>query len=114
MAILTCRENFIRLNEIDQVMRNAALLCGRHFCGADIEMAIDLCRIANENLSAHPLGKFDPERRLAGSRGPEDDNEPREITHRANAQYRKRRESNTSAASNSAPTTCVRFSFNAG
>ena len=101
-------------DEIDQMMRDAALLRDGNLCGADVEVPIDLRRIANEDFAAESLRETDSERRLARSGRPEDHNEPREIVHPGNFQYRSRRISKTIAASRRAPTTWARLSLNGG
>src|SRR5208282_1603102 len=113
-AILSGCEHFLWLDEIDEMVRNSALLGGRDFRCSYIEMPVDLRRIANKDFSAESLGEPDPESRFARSVRPENHYEPREIAHPENFQYRSKRASNTSTASRRAPTTCVRFSFNGG
>ena len=55
-----------RLDDVDQVMRDAALLGDRHFVGADVEAAIHRRRVAVDDLAAMPLGDRQRERALAG------------------------------------------------
>jgi hypothetical protein len=76
-AILSGGENFVRFNEINEVMRNPALLGGQDFGRADIEVAINLSGIANENFAAKALGEPNPQSRLPGSGWAEDDDEAR-------------------------------------
>src|SRR5271170_3560506 len=51
-AVFPGGENFVGVDEIDEVMRNSALLVERNFGSAEIEAAINLGRIANENFAA--------------------------------------------------------------
>ena len=85
-AIFSRGENFVRLDQIDQVMRNAALFGERHFRGADIEMPINLRGIADQNFAAELFGELDSQSRFSRSSGPEDDDEPREVAHPENFQ----------------------------
>ena len=85
-AVISGRENFRRLDEVDQVMRDAALLGCGNFRGADIEAAVNLRGIANQHLPIQALGEPNRERRFAGSSGPEDDDELRKRAHPENFQ----------------------------
>ena len=60
----------VGIDEVDQVVRMPALLGGSYLSGADVEVAIDLCRIAGENFSGKLLGEMNGKSRLAGGRGP--------------------------------------------
>ena len=77
-AIFACGENFLRLDEIHQMMRDAALLRDRNLRGADVEMAIDLRGIAYQNFAAEPFGERIPSADLPEAVGPENHHEPRE------------------------------------
>ena len=112
-AIFSGGEDFLRFHQVDEVMRNAALLGGTYFGGPDIEMPIHLRGIADQNFAAELLGEFDSKSRFSGSSGPENYEEPREVAHPENFQYRSKRISKTTAANKRAPATCVRFSLNA-
>ena len=54
-----------RLDDVDQMMRDAALLLRRHLVGADIEAAVDGGGIAADDLAAAPQRQLDAERALA-------------------------------------------------
>ena len=41
-AVVAGGEDFVGLDEVDEVMRDAALIARRDFRGADVEVAIDL------------------------------------------------------------------------
>ena len=58
-------------------MRDSLLLGGRDFCGADIEMAIDLRGIADEDFAVEFFGEGDGQRGFSGGCGAEDDGEAR-------------------------------------
>ncbi len=79
-------ENFVRFDDVHQVMRNALLLGRGNFRGADIEMAIYLGRVADQYFAAEFFGEMDAQRGLAGSGGAEDDDEPRQSAHPENFQ----------------------------
>jgi len=113
-AIFSGSENFLGFYQVNEVMRNSALIGGRNFSGPDIKMAVNLRGIADKNFAAELLGKFDSQRRFSGSSRPENYQEPREVAHPENFQYRNKRISKTTAANNRAPATCARFSLNAG
>jgi len=85
-AVVAGGENFVGLDEVDEVVRDVFLVaryicharaCRRDLRGADVEMAIDLRRIADENFAVETLGEFDGERGFAGGGGAEDDHEAR-------------------------------------
>ena len=59
-----CRVLFGRLDDVDEVMTNAALLVQRHFVGADVEASVNGCRIAADNLAAMTSRELDGERAL--------------------------------------------------
>ena len=74
-AIVAGGEYFVRLDEVDEVMRDFSLSSDRNLRGADVEVAIDLGGIANEDFGVEAFGERDSERRFAGSSGAEDDDE---------------------------------------
>jgi hypothetical protein len=113
-AIFAGGKYFLRLEHVDEMVRNSTLLDGRHFRGPDIEVAVDLGGVAEQNFAVETPGKFDTQRGLSGSGGPEDYQEPREVVHPENFQYRSKRISKTTASNNKAPATCARFSLNEG
>jgi len=76
-AVVAGGEDFVGLDEVDEVMRDAVLLARRDLRGADVEVAIDLGRIADEDFAVEALGEFDAERGFAGGGGAEDDDEAR-------------------------------------
>jgi hypothetical protein len=113
-AIFAGSEYFLRLHQINEVMRDSTPFGWRHFRGPDIEVPVDLRRVADKNFAAEVLGKFDTQGGFAGSGRPEDYQEPGEVAHPENFQYRSKRISKTTAANSRAPATCARFSLNAG
>jgi len=76
-AVVAGGENFVGLDEVDEMMRNFLLVARENFRGADVEVAIDLRRIADEDFAFEALGEFDGERGFAGGGGAEDDDEAR-------------------------------------
>ena len=74
-AVVAGGENFVRLDEIDEVMCDALPVAARDLRGADVEVAIDLRRIADEDFAVEAAGEFDGERGFAGGGGAEDDDE---------------------------------------
>ena len=58
-------------DDVDQVVRNALLLLGRHLVGANVEAAEESGRIAIDDFSITPLGDCNGHRALAGRRRPE-------------------------------------------
>ena len=62
-------ERFIRLQDINPMVRNAAGLLGSHLGGAHIKTFVDLHRISADDLPAELLGQRNAQRGLAGSRG---------------------------------------------
>src|SRR5450432_659547 len=50
-AIFARRENFFRLDQINEVMRNSLLLRQWNLSGTDIEMAVDLGGIADQDFA---------------------------------------------------------------
>ena len=67
-AIFTRREESGRFDKVEKVMRNAPPLFRSGFAGSDIEAAIDLRRIAGQNLSAKPFRQGNGQRRFARGR----------------------------------------------
>ena len=61
-----------RIDDVDEMMRNAAALGSRDLVGADVEAAIDRGRIAVDDLAVEPLGERERQRALAGRGRPED------------------------------------------
>jgi hypothetical protein len=76
-AIVAGGENFVGLDEIDEVMCDALPIALGNLGGADVEVAIDLRRIADEDFAVEALGEFDAERGFAGGGGAEDDDQVR-------------------------------------
>ena len=70
-----------RIDDVDQVMRDAAPLGDRHLVGADVEAAIDGGRIAVDDLAAEALGERQRQRALAGRGRPEDGDDERRSPH---------------------------------
>ena len=114
-AIFTGRENFVRLDEINEMMRDATLFGGRHFARANIEVTINLSGIADEDFTTEAFGKM-----LIPSADLPDAVGPRITMSRAPAsgatllipetpQYRSRSANSTSPASSRAPAICARF-----
>ena len=66
-----------RLDDVDEVVRNAALLRLRQLVGADVEPAVDRGRVAVDDLAAVLLGERERQRALAGRRGPENGEDAR-------------------------------------
>ena len=60
-----------RIDDVDQVVRDATLLVRRHLVGADVEAPVDGGRVAVDDLAPVGARKTDPERTLAGGRGAE-------------------------------------------
>jgi hypothetical protein len=77
-AVVAGGEDFVGLDEVNEVMRDVLLVARQHFSGADVEVAIDLRGIADEDFAVEALGKFDGEGGFAGGGGAEDDDEARE------------------------------------
>src|SRR5580704_189631 len=107
-AILTCGENLLGLDEVDQVVRHSTLFGQRHLRSADIEMLVDLGGIANEHFAVQPLGEPNRQRRFAGSGGPEDDDKWGGRSHLEKFQIRP---SKTTAAKISVPEICAQLGF---
>jgi len=76
-AVVAGGEDFVGLDEVDEVMRDLLLTSRGDLRGADVEVAIDLGRIADEDFAVEAAGEFDGERGFAGGGGAEDDDEAR-------------------------------------
>ena len=61
-----------RPDDVDQMMRNAALLGRRHLVGADVDAAVHGGRIARDDFAAEAPRDRQAERALAGGRGADD------------------------------------------
>src|ERR1700678_1864846 len=85
-AIFARRENLFWLDQINEVMRNSLLLRYWNLSGADIEMAVDLGGIADENFTIQFFCEFDAQHGFTGSGGAEDNDQRREATHPENFQ----------------------------
>src|SRR5579871_6235507 len=68
-------ENFVRLDNIDQVMRNTAALSDRQLRRPDVEMAKHLQRVAADDLAVECLRHIERERTLAGPGGSQNCNQ---------------------------------------
>ena len=68
--VIAGREYLVRLDEVDQMVGNATLFGRRNFRGADVEMAVDLGRVAGQDFAAKLLRQANSERGFAGSRRP--------------------------------------------
>jgi hypothetical protein len=62
------------------VVRNTGTLLGGWLGGGGIEPAVELQRVAADDLSAEPFGELDRQTGLAGSRGTEDDEQLQTIS----------------------------------
>ena len=62
-------EQFIGLQDIYPMVRNAASLLGGHLGGAHIKTFVNLHRIGADDLTAELLGQCNTQRGLAGSCG---------------------------------------------
>ncbi len=74
------------------MVSDAAPLGGRNFRGADVEVPVDLSRVANENFAAQLLGKMDSKLGFAGGSRPENHQEPRKFAHPENFQIAKKQD----------------------
>src|SRR5580698_738526 len=94
-------------------MCDSLLLGGRHFAGADIEVAVHLCGIADENFAAETLCERDSERGFSGSGGTENYAEAWQRAHRLQCVNFQRvsRMASTITPSRSAPRIWVRLRF---
>ena len=59
-----------RIGDVDQVVRDAALLVSGHLVGADVEAAIDGGGVAVDDLAAVPLGQRRPSALFPDAVGP--------------------------------------------
>ena len=57
--VLAGRENLVGIENVDQVMWNAPPFFGRHFGSTDVEVAVDLQRIAIEDFAVELLRDFE-------------------------------------------------------
>ena len=67
-CVVACSEVLSRLDYIDQMMRHTAPLRMRHFCGSDVDTAIDLNRIQIYDLAVERLSQLYAEVAFSGSR----------------------------------------------
>src|SRR5881397_3819845 len=98
--VLGCRVLVHRINDVDQVMRDAAPGFERHFVCTDVESSIDGRRVAVDDLAVVALGQRERQRAFAGRRRTEYRNEQRPghyvtaiSTYTMNARRRMRRPS---------------------
>src|SRR5689334_6080511 len=70
--IRTSREVLIEIDDVDQVMTNAAPLDRRQLGAADLQAAVDLNRVATDDLSRESFGQHQAEFTFAGTRGTKD------------------------------------------
>ncbi len=92
----------IRLNDVDEMMRNAAPLVSRHFVRADVKPPIDGCGIAADDFAPMPGREIDRERALARGCGTQNGQNGR--TQDYNLKYAS---AATSASRISRPSCCV-------
>lgn len=71
--IITGGVNLFRLQDVEQMMRDAVAFGGRGFGRADVETAVELERVAVHQLARVELGQVNGEIGLTGSRGASDD-----------------------------------------
>src|SRR2546423_3282475 len=99
-------------DEVNQMVRHAAPPRGRNFRGGDFYLPVDLHGVAVDDLAVEPQGERDSELALARSRRADDgDDRPRCLRLGAHAEGKTRRKSINSqmtASSASAPTSCLR------
>ena len=60
------------VEDVEEVVGDAAALGGRQLGGADVHAAVELHGVGVDDLPAQGLGEVERERRLAGRRGPDD------------------------------------------
>src|SRR5579859_1291605 len=117
-TVIASRGSFVRVKHIDQVMRNSCAFADSWFGGTNVEAAIQLRRIAGDNLSAEFLRECNSKRRLSGCGGTDDDDQRRVgicgIHRNRICQPRMIRTISTTAASKMLPSTCWRVGFTAG
>jgi len=68
-------EKFVRVQDIDEMVRNTPPLGWRQFCGAYVEMAIHLQRIAVDDLAVEFFGEQKSQVALSGAGGTYDCNQ---------------------------------------
>src|SRR5882757_6216336 len=132
-TIFSRRECKARVDQIEQVMRDAFAFFRGRLGGADVKAAIDLRRIARQDLAAIFPRKPCAQRGLSGGCGSDDGDKrcrPRPrlreaflylwrcvgsqfwgSAHRRNFQYRITKYTRHSSASRRTPATCVRAGF---
>jgi len=74
-GVIGCVELFVRVSDVEQMMRNGFAVGARWLCGSDVEAAIDLHRVVIDDLAAGFTRKAQCEIRLAAARRPSDDYE---------------------------------------
>ena len=77
-----------RIDDVDEVMRNALLLRERHLVGADVEAAIHGGRIAIDDLAAELVSQRNRQRALANRRRTENRDDERRWHARPAATWR--------------------------
>jgi len=76
-GVLAGGKDFVGVNDIEKVVRNAAAFRGRKFSRSDIEVAIDLQRVAINNFAAEGVSYFERECAFSRSCWPGDRNQRR-------------------------------------
>ena len=76
-GIIACGERLVGIGDVEQMMWNVCPLLGRGLGRTNLEMTVDRNRIATDDLTGELLRQADSERRLAGSRGSENDDQKR-------------------------------------
>src|ERR1019366_5537771 len=79
---ISCRKYLIRIGNIDQMMRDALPLGKRQFGGPDIEIMVDLNRIAVQDLTLEMPGDMEREAALSRPRGSGNRQQTRNIWQR--------------------------------
>ncbi len=74
-AIVSGSEDFVRLDEVDEMMPDALLFSRRNFRCADVEMTINLGGIADEDFATEFTGQGNAQGRFSGSGGAENDDQ---------------------------------------
>ena len=67
--IFTGGEELVGIQDVDEVVRNAAPLVGRQLGGSDIEVPVDLQRVAVDHFAVERFGNGQRQAALSGSRG---------------------------------------------
>ena len=115
LAIATCSCFVFRIENVDQVMRNAAAFGCVGFCRTYVKPAIELRGIAGHHFPAEPLGQPYAERGLARCRWTNDGHERQKgvfSAHRTRrCRARTRMKMSTKRARRRLPRTCWRVSF---